>query len=399
MSAVTGGLPRTRPANRRELILVAATRLFVGRGYSAVSMAMIAEEVGVRPSALYRHFANKQAVLTEAFTAYVQQLCAALDDGHEADRLDRLSARVLDHRYTGRLWIREARHLPAQTADRIREDLLGRLDEVVAAAAIGGSRHEVRARSTAVLAVLLSVATHQTEVAERGVLTTLAQRAATMPGQLPAPTPEPTTLSRSGTREQILSAAVTLFAERTYDGVGIDDIAAAVDLAPSSIYNHFGGKAEILAVLLHRGNGYLQVTLDGILRRAPDAETALAAIVRTYAAFAVGHPALMRAVVAESGALEEPDATLLRSAQRQYVAEWVRLYGGEPQSGGTAHTRVGAQARADAQAPADARVTVMAAITAINELAQLPVLARTTAGEAYVAGCASRILGLSAPER
>ncbi|WP_162138713.1 TetR/AcrR family transcriptional regulator [Gordonia hirsuta] len=380
---MTGSLPRTRPANRRELILAAATGLFVDRGYSAVSMAMIADEVGVRPSALYRHFVNKQAVLTEAFAAYVDQLCAALDGGHEADRLACLSARVLEHRYAGRLWIREARHLPASTADRIREDLLGRLDAVVAGAATESTRREVRARSTAVLAVFLSVATHHAEVAEPEVLTTLAWRAATMPERLPAHTPAPPGLSRTGTREQILSAAVALFAEHTYDGVGIDDIAAAVDLAPSSIYNHFSGKAEILAVLLHRANGYLQVTLDDVMRRAVDTGSALSAVAQTYAAFAVGHPALMRAIVAETGSLDEPDATLLRSAQRHYVAEWVRLYGGEPPSDRTAQ----------------ARVTVMAAITAINELAQLPALARTAAGAAYVAGCGHTILGLPAPER
>ncbi|HET7735778.1 MAG TPA: helix-turn-helix domain-containing protein, partial [Nocardioidaceae bacterium] len=52
-----------RPANRRELVLDAASHLFARRGFHGVSVADIGEAVGVTAPALYRHFANKDAIL------------------------------------------------------------------------------------------------------------------------------------------------------------------------------------------------------------------------------------------------------------------------------------------------------------------------------------------------
>jgi AcrR family transcriptional regulator len=69
---VTSVLPparRTRPPNRRELILAAATELFAVRGYEYVGLSEIAEEVAVQPSALYRHFAGQGQLLAEILRA------------------------------------------------------------------------------------------------------------------------------------------------------------------------------------------------------------------------------------------------------------------------------------------------------------------------------------------
>jgi AcrR family transcriptional regulator len=67
------------------------------------------------------------------------------------------------------------------------------------------------------------------------------------------------------------------------------DIAAAVGLSPSSIYNHFGTKGEILLDALNRGDGYLQITLDDALREADGEAAALRRLVAVYSAFAVRH--------------------------------------------------------------------------------------------------------------
>jgi len=50
---VTSVLPparRTRPPNRRELILAAATELFAARGYEYAGMSEIAEQVATHAS-------------------------------------------------------------------------------------------------------------------------------------------------------------------------------------------------------------------------------------------------------------------------------------------------------------------------------------------------------------
>ncbi len=58
------------------------------------------------------------------------------------------------------------------------------------------------------------------------------------------------------TKERILEEALTLFAERGYDGVGIDGIAERVGIKGPSVYKHFKGKEEILNALIDRAESH-----------------------------------------------------------------------------------------------------------------------------------------------
>ena len=69
----------------KECILISATILFAQRGYSAVSIRDIARVNGVKPSALYNHFASKAALLEAAldhlmklYFLYVERLERAI---------------------------------------------------------------------------------------------------------------------------------------------------------------------------------------------------------------------------------------------------------------------------------------------------------------------------------
>lgn len=48
-----------------------------------------------------------------------------------------------------------------------------------------------------------------------------------------------------GTKDKIIEAALDLFAQRGYDGVSVRDIARAVGIRESSLYNHFPNKQAI----------------------------------------------------------------------------------------------------------------------------------------------------------
>lgn len=61
--AVRTRKPRGQGASRRGEILDAAKRLFTEEGYAQATMRRIAAEVGVSPTALYLHFADKEAIL------------------------------------------------------------------------------------------------------------------------------------------------------------------------------------------------------------------------------------------------------------------------------------------------------------------------------------------------
>lgn len=56
--------------------------------------------------------------------------------------------------------------------------------------------------------------------------------------------------ARPPTRERILVAALDLFAAQGYAGASIRQLARAVGIRESSIYNHFSGKDEIFAALI-----------------------------------------------------------------------------------------------------------------------------------------------------
>ena len=60
------------------------------------------------------------------------------------------------------------------------------------------------------------------------------------------------------TRENILAAALTLFAERGYDGVGVDLIAEKAGIKGPSMYKHFKGKEMILDTLIDRVEEYYE---------------------------------------------------------------------------------------------------------------------------------------------
>jgi AcrR family transcriptional regulator len=52
------------------------------------------------------------------------------------------------------------------------------------------------------------------------------------------------------TKERILDAAISLFAEKGYAGTSVREIARAVDLSEGALYKHFEGKDALLAAIL-----------------------------------------------------------------------------------------------------------------------------------------------------
>lgn len=61
---------------RRSEILEAAERIFAELGYSGATVRKIAEQVGVSSTAIYLHFPDKRAMLTEIATAAMEPLLA-----------------------------------------------------------------------------------------------------------------------------------------------------------------------------------------------------------------------------------------------------------------------------------------------------------------------------------
>ena len=90
--------------------------------------------------------------------------------------------------------------------------------------------------------------------------------------------------------EKILAAAEKLFFERSFDGVGVDEIGKVAGTTGSAIYRHFPSKDAILAALFDK-------TLDTILVRLgepdDDPTAELNKLVRAFVGLAKSHERLV----------------------------------------------------------------------------------------------------------
>ncbi len=102
----------------------AARELFVELGYRNVSMAQIAERVGITAGALYRHFSNKSVLLDAVIWASFDELTPAFEPTASlADALAESCEKVVARRDVGTLWWRESRNLPEDLRTPLRDRL------------------------------------------------------------------------------------------------------------------------------------------------------------------------------------------------------------------------------------------------------------------------------------
>jgi len=55
-------MPKNKARDTKEMIITVALKLFSERGYEGVGVRDIANEIGIRESALYKHFSSKQDI-------------------------------------------------------------------------------------------------------------------------------------------------------------------------------------------------------------------------------------------------------------------------------------------------------------------------------------------------
>lgn len=76
----------------KEIILSAACDIYLLEGYKGMSMRKVARKAGISPTAIYRHFENKEAlhhqVLREGFRTFDSYLQAALAGRSALERLN-----------------------------------------------------------------------------------------------------------------------------------------------------------------------------------------------------------------------------------------------------------------------------------------------------------------------
>jgi AcrR family transcriptional regulator len=299
--------------------------------------------------------------------------------------LHRLSTTGIDHRRVGVLWQREVRNLPADDQHELRDELrsaAGRVADAVRAARPELDDAEADTLAWCALGALVSIGFHNLELPRpefddllfdimlRIVSTELpdAVRSSASAEQIASDS-----LPR---RDQLITVATQLFADRGFAATGIDDIGDAAGIAGPSVYNHFASKQAILAAAIDRAERILNGELETVLSSASTSEHKIGELVGSYVRRANTDRFVLRTLLSELGELAPADRQLARQAQRRYIDSWVDLlqkFGSED--------------------PVTARIRVQAVLLLVNDAVQTPHLRSQAGFEETLVVVAENVLG------
>ncbi|WP_158887029.1 TetR/AcrR family transcriptional regulator [Amycolatopsis anabasis] len=365
-----------RPRDRKSQLATVAAELFRARGFHGVGINDIAAAAGVTGPALYRHFADKRAILAYVLLSGIADMESATAealstlDSSGPDRIDALlgslAAQAVERREVAALWRWEGKHLAPEDQREIRrrsgavlqawtKALLTRRPDLDPA--------DAELLCWAGLSVYGSVSVHHTTVAKRrfgALLVEIAQRVLHVtlpapPGE-PEPAPPQTGLGTPSRREQLLEAATELFRRRGFHAVSMEEIGAATGIAGPSVYRHFPSKAGLMIAICQRAADRLALGAEYALRRSspPDENEALRRLTESYVHTLTVSGELAVAFSGDLNGIPERDHAELVRVQRDYVAQWVRLLS-------AVHPALNAR---------EAKITVHAALTIANDLAR-----------------------------
>ncbi|RSN11981.1 TetR family transcriptional regulator [Streptomyces sp. WAC 05977] len=361
----------TRPRDRKAQLAGLAAELFRARGFHGVGINDIAAAAGITGPALYRHFADKQAVLSYVVLSGIDDMEAAttetLADGLPAPAqvnalLGTLAAQAVERREVAALWRWEGRHLPREERREIRRRsgaVLEAWSKAMLALRPELTPGDAELLCWAGLSVFGSVSVHHTSVAKKRFAQILVQLAESVlhvtlpePSEPPEETPS-LALGEPSRREQILAAATELFGQSGFRSVSMEEIGAAAGIAGPSVYRHFPSKAALMVAIGHRAADRLALAAERALRTG-DERDALRRLAASYVHTLLHTPELLVSFSGSPMELPERDKADLIRVQRDYVARWIAL---------TSEVHPELSLR-------EVKITVHAALTIANDLAR-----------------------------
>ncbi|KAA9155902.1 TetR/AcrR family transcriptional regulator [Amycolatopsis acidicola] len=361
-----------RPGDRKSQLAAVAAELFRARGYHGVGINDIAAAAGITGPALYRHFADKQAVLAYVLLSAVRDMeaetTAALStlgspSGEQVEELlSRIAAASVERRDVAALWRWQGRHLSPEDQREIGKRsgvILTGWAKVLLEVRPELSADDAELLCWAALSVFGSVSVHRTTVAKRRFVQLLVELAkqvlsADLPPQEEVDTPKPTGVGTPSRREQLMAEAAELFRQRGFHAVSMEDIGSAAGIAGPSVYRHFASKATLVYAIGRRSADRLALAADEVLRSSTDESAALRGLVDSYVQVLTGSPELAVSFSVDGVNFSEDERADLLRRQREYVGQWVNLL---------------CAARPELP-PKEAKITVHAALTIANDLAR-----------------------------
>jgi AcrR family transcriptional regulator len=332
---------RKRPKDRRARFVRAAAHLFRERGYPAVSIYDIGEAVGVSSAALYRHFANKEALLVAAYEESLEKVCSLepqVDDGADTKELLQASMRAelafaISDLDMAAIYLREARHIEKKPPQLLaaHRGYIKRWIELIRELRPELSPEEARFIVMSLSGITSSLLYYRLPL-PAGRLVDVLSRAGVAAVLTPpehvaetAPPPEPEPGDDSARRERILAVALRMFRQYGFHGVSIDTIGDAAGITGPSVYRHFESKEKLLEAGFDLGYQQIMASAHRALDVANSREEALHLLIDSYVERAIENADLVAVYMTESRALPSDRERAVRRNQRNYVNEWIAV--------------------------------------------------------------------------
>jgi len=143
----------------------------------------------------------------------------------------------------------------------------------------------------------------------------------------PAERPTQRSQAKADRRAALLEAAATLFAERGFNGVSIEDLGAAAGVSGPAVYRHFASKQAVLAALLVGVSDHLLAGGMAVEKASPDRAAALRGLIAFHVDFALTEPDTIRVQDRDLDALPAGERREVRRLQRRYIELWMGVLG------------------------------------------------------------------------
>lgn len=127
------------------------------------------------------------------------------------------------------------------------------------------------------------------------------------------------------TRERLLRAAITAFAERGFHATTTRDIAAAAGMSPAAVYVHHRSKEELLHQISRSGHERTLALVREAIASADDPAEQLRRVVRAFARHHAEENTSARVVNYELSALSAEHAREITELRRAISAEMTAL--------------------------------------------------------------------------
>jgi AcrR family transcriptional regulator len=131
-------------------------------------------------------------------------------------------------------------------------------------------------------------------------------------------------------REQLIEVSRRLFAEKGFEGTSVEEIAARAEVSKPVVYEHFGGKEGLYAVVVDREVGYLlteiETALADAVRSREQVEQAALALLDYVESHADGFRILVRdsSVASSSGSFASLLSDIASQVEGLLVTEFKR---------------------------------------------------------------------------